>query len=550
MPPQPFLDAQTLHRLVAEAALLGREGGLDRALEIIRRSVEADTCELYVRSPDGEAMVLTGLTGHDYDAFCELELFRVGEGFPGLVARHGQPVTTIDLAADKRYLRERVKGLDYTSYAAEPVGIPGHITASLQVAWKGKEVDMSLARSPLQTAASILSMGLLGWESHSGGRFAQTQGVGRPTLAHCAAGIRAAAAVDRVAMTLSHQNRVLATATAGRGPGGDQGFVACATCPARKKGGATFRYHSAQRPCPVLVGSGAARALCLPFAHGDYDGIVLLSHLDAHWTPTAGGLPEVRALLDRMRFLWPGILANEAEVITVPNRSRECGLRVETLGTTRAFVDGAEIPTSAFKRAKSLELLAILAGRVGKMQHRWLLIDKLWPDREPDSCVGRFNNVLHSLRSALEPGVARSGWRFIEAAQQRYGLRADLCASDVSDNRDSLALAKDAEPDVRLSHLESVVDRYRGTPYGDYPEAVWCLADRESLRAVYVDSLVALYEGGGRAAPDHLLRAAAMDPKRADVQTLLVDDLRARGRLEEADWHELRFQRRETTPMS
>src|SRR4051794_30459669 len=84
---------------------------------------------------------------------------------------------------------------------------------------------------------------------------------------------------------------------------------------------------------------------------------------------------------------------------TVATRS----VRIQVLGSVRAWRDGAELELGPPGRRAMLALLA-LAG--GDAVARRELVDTLWGDRPPPSAVNVVQTHVKHLRRLLEPGRA------------------------------------------------------------------------------------------------------------------------------------------------
>ena len=75
--------------------------------------------------------------------------------------------------------------------------------------------------------------------------------------------------------------------------------------------------------------------------------------------------------------------------------------RVTLLGGFAAEAGGAPVPDSAWRLRKAKELVKLLALADGHRLHREQAMDKLWPDRGPDSAANNLNQAVHAARRAL-----------------------------------------------------------------------------------------------------------------------------------------------------
>ncbi len=110
------------------------ERALDNALEEALVATGADAVEIFLLERGTRKMVLSGFRGPCSHAFHQVAEFRIGEGFPGLVAGDDKPLLTDDLPHDARYLRSQVKEAGFRYYLCVPISGSGSPLGSLHVA--------------------------------------------------------------------------------------------------------------------------------------------------------------------------------------------------------------------------------------------------------------------------------------------------------------------------------------------------------------------------------------------------------------------------------
>ncbi len=76
--------------------------------------------------------------GQAAEAFWNRSRFRVGDGFPGLVAQTGEPIVSVDLAKDARFLRDAVVQAGFHQIACLPLKASGNLVGVLNVATRGQ----------------------------------------------------------------------------------------------------------------------------------------------------------------------------------------------------------------------------------------------------------------------------------------------------------------------------------------------------------------------------------------------------------------------------
>ncbi len=202
--------------------------------------------------------------------------------------------------------------------------------------------------------------------------------------------------------------------------------------------------------------------------------------------------------------------------------------RVEMLGGLRVWQGGRLIV--GFRTRRAASLLAYLSYHP-LMQSRESLIDWLWPTATLATGRNRLSVTLSSLRRQLEPPDAPRP--LILANHAAVGLDFALVGTDVAEFKAALKRCDQMDEAPSLSEqrrlLERAADLYAGEllpgHYDDWiaPEQRW-LAERFFQ---CVCRLARLSIASGQSSSDaqtlsHLLRAAALDPRREDVARALM----------------------------
>lgn len=116
----------------ATAESLELDAMLRFALAAVVETTPAEEAEVWL-TDDGN-VVLRHHQGEFREAFLDITCFRLGEGYPGLVAQTGEPILVHDLAQDERFLRQRVKALGFHTACALPLRRSGRVIGVLVVA--------------------------------------------------------------------------------------------------------------------------------------------------------------------------------------------------------------------------------------------------------------------------------------------------------------------------------------------------------------------------------------------------------------------------------
>ncbi|MBI4311526.1 MAG: GAF domain-containing sensor histidine kinase [Chloroflexi bacterium] len=94
---------------------------LPTALEATLEATTAEAAEVWVVEAKEEALYLRLHAGAAKEAFAEIGRFKLGEGYPGIVAQTGNPILVHDLPNDSRFLREAVKAAGFKTLYAMPL---------------------------------------------------------------------------------------------------------------------------------------------------------------------------------------------------------------------------------------------------------------------------------------------------------------------------------------------------------------------------------------------------------------------------------------------
>lgn len=104
---------------------------------------------------------------------------------------------------------------------------------------------------------------------------------------------------------------------------------------------------------------------------------------------------------------------------------------VSVLGTHRCVTEGRTITRSDWKSKKAFEVLTVLAARGATGAHREVLIEAVWPGREPEKGRTLLRTALSEIRRVLEPGrPAGEPSRHLSAAEDTIVLAGSLDLDD------------------------------------------------------------------------------------------------------------------------
>jgi DNA-binding SARP family transcriptional activator len=215
-------------------------------------------------------------------------------------------------------------------------------------------------------------------------------------------------------------------------------------------------------------------------------------------------------------------------------------VRIQVLGSLRAWHDGAELDLGPPGRRAVLGLLA-LAG--GDAVARRDLVDALWGDRPPPSAVNVVQTHVKHLRRLLEPGRApRAGSGVLPHVGGGYAVRRDAVDVDLWRFHELIAEANDAHRDADaarvVASLGEALRLWHGRPLADlppftgHPKVVSLVAERREAFSRYAGAMI---DTGAAAEvlPD-IAEAAAEQPLDEAAQALLIRAHHALGQRGEA----------------
>jgi DNA-binding SARP family transcriptional activator/GAF domain-containing protein len=539
--------------MLGEIALLTGSGVftecIDQALDVLRIGAGADACELFVLDVASGELLMMSCASRDIGAFCSQERFDLGSDYPGIVAREARPLATCDLARDTRFLRTGVPELGYRSFACVPVVRGEHVLGTLHLAWKDAAAPVERGMRLSQAAVPPIATGLLASFADLASRDGWATERKLKTLARR---FRRAGSADIATIGLSTPSgdaMVARASTAGRDLWCEHLSTGClADCPGTLADGRCEvhrgRHSDWPLPCQVLPRE-FGRIVGVPlFAGGAIQGAVFLGYRRDPPVPSTRHMP---ALLALARDVAPLIGRSPPRGSSYPSRdARPRGsaddrrLQLRCLGEFEVLVDGARVPRETFSRAKSAELLKVLALQRGRPLSRDALVERLWPGVDLASGAQRFHVAMHALRRAVEPPVQGRRWVHVCSREEGFALDLATCTLDLEEFRRLLGLSLRAELQERpvgevISLLAEAIGLYRGDLFDGDPLAQRYAPEVAAYRDQYLEALIRLSrfasrQGAVERAISLLRRATEVDPLREDVHELLVRALWKAGR--------------------
>lgn len=284
----------------------------------------------------------------------------------------------------------------------------------------------------------------------------------------------------------------------------------------------------------------AEDALALWSRAGDPIGHAGAEIVRAKLLDDAAAVAALTGVHDRMRTIGCRMLeAHTSEALAKRTRAVEQAVRVETLGGFRVVRDGTVVPASAWKSRKARDLIKILISRRGKPVTIDALMERLWPGQRPDELANRFNVLVSTVRSLLDPGRVLSPDGLLANDGEALHVETDRLAVDVeeflADAAAGLRLITDGRHTEGIEVLRRVEARYTGDFLEEDLYADWAAPLREEARLTYRQVAEELARhargiGDADATVRYLLRSLERDPYDERIHLELVSALSAFGR--------------------
>jgi DNA-binding SARP family transcriptional activator len=171
-------------------------------------------------------------------------------------------------------------------------------------------------------------------------------------------------------------------------------------------------------------------------------------------------------------------------------------VRVQTLGRFRVTRprDG-EDPVS-WPRRKAMEILWLLCSSERHSVSRDEVVDRLWPDEEPEVAGLRFRVSLHALHLVLEPDrPQRAPTRVVRTTADLLWLDLTAVEIDADTFRRLAAAARQGSGRPALAAALEAVGLYEGPYLTEGADFEWTRATREELATDFRDLVLQAAQG-------------------------------------------------------
>jgi len=171
-------------------------------------------------------------------------------------------------------------------------------------------------------------------------------------------------------------------------------------------------------------------------------------------------------------------------------------IKVYCLGDFRVEQDQAVLSDSAWKSKRAKTLLKMLLAQDDHKLLRDQVVEKLWPDDDPEKQRVAYNVMLHRMRKALEPDAGQAPGKDVLCIQNEHdvlALNSTRIWTDVAEFRKRFGLARrlkrTKDRAKALAAYESTLAIYQGDFLPDDAYDDWAVDARERLRAHYHHAL-------------------------------------------------------------
>src|SRR6478752_5942388 len=210
-------------------------------------------------------------------------------------------------------------------------------------------------------------------------------------------------------------------------------------------------------------------------------------------------------------------------------------LRIQLLGAFTVHVDGSAVEAGQWRLRKAKALVAMLALTPGQRRHREQVLDRLWPDLEPEAAAKNLHQTLYVARRTLAGvGTKANGLLQIHNEQVVLDDAGPVDVDVVTFERAAADALKTADEEK----LRAAADRYSGDLLPDLPDAEWLTTRRDELRDTHRQILVKLATTVRHRAPEEALvilaRVLESDPLHEGAVRQQMRVLAQTGRRSEA----------------
>lgn len=171
-------------------------------------------------------------------------------------------------------------------------------------------------------------------------------------------------------------------------------------------------------------------------------------------------------------------------------------LCVQALGGFRVWRDGRPLDSAVWERDKALQLFQFLLIQGRRQLDKLQIVDRLWPEAEPEAADRDFKVALNAALKALEPDrPARAEGRFIRRWGPRYGLDMDLLWVDAAAMEQAIASANarlPADEEGAIAGLRAAAALYVGDFLPERRYEDWASAETERLQTLALGSMTRL----------------------------------------------------------
>lgn len=184
----------------------------------------------------------------------------------------------------------------------------------------------------------------------------------------------------------------------------------------------------------------------------------------------------------------------------------KAALCIRTLGGFRVWRDGGELHATAWTREKAIHLIQLFVTLRRQYLHKEQIIDRLWPELDPEKGDRDFKVALNAVNKALEPErPPRVEPRFVQRHGLAYGLDLTDVWLDTEAFEELLTIANqlmqsaESGGDSAARYTQQAVACYQTAVSlytGDYlPERRyedWTSAERERLQVLALGAMTTL----------------------------------------------------------
>lgn len=183
------------------------------------------------------------------------------------------------------------------------------------------------------------------------------------------------------------------------------------------------------------------------------------------------------------------------ELLALKKFQKEAALRIQTLGQFTVWINQEKIPSKAWSRDKTTQLLQyLISNRQRNALHKEKIMDHLWDDWNDND----FKVAMHGLNKVLEPNrPSRTEPNYVLRQGVSYHLDMDKVWIDVDALEQYIIIGNDcygADNVLAREAYKAAINLYQGVYLPNRIYEDWSSEEREKVQVLILGAYITLAE--------------------------------------------------------